>query len=72
MNIDSHSEAGCRFGTWAREVRGVSDMPDLWEELKRAPEILAAVQQEEASNAPFTVAAASAPRRGAVRLAFAR
>jgi len=47
-------------------------MPDLWEELKRAPEILAAVQQEEASNAPFTVAAASAPRRGAVRLAFAR
>jgi hypothetical protein len=43
-----------KLGYWADEVKYVNDTPDFWEELKRAPEILAAVQQPDASNAPFT------------------
>jgi hypothetical protein len=43
-----------QFGQWADEVRYIADTPDLWEELKRAPEILAATQAADASNAPFT------------------
>jgi hypothetical protein len=39
---------------WAQEVQYVADTPDFWKELKPAPEILAAVQQGEASNEPFT------------------
>jgi hypothetical protein len=39
---------------WALEVKYESDMPDLWEELKRAPEILAAAQQGEIGNTSFT------------------
>jgi hypothetical protein len=39
---------------WAREVEYVSKTPDFWEELRRPPEILAAVQRGEVSNAPFT------------------
>jgi hypothetical protein len=37
---------------WAEEVRYVNDTPDLWEELKRAPQILAAVEAAD-SNAHF-------------------
>jgi hypothetical protein len=32
----------------------VNGTPDLWEELKRTPEILASVEQGDTSNAPFT------------------
>jgi hypothetical protein len=41
---------------WTDEVKYVVGMPDLWEELKRAPEMLAAVQQGEIGSAPFTPA----------------
>jgi hypothetical protein len=43
-----------QLGYWAEEAEYVNDTPDFWEELKRAPEILAAAQSAGASNAPFT------------------
>jgi uncharacterized membrane protein YraQ (UPF0718 family) len=39
---------------WAATVKTINDMPDLWAELKRTPQILASIQQGEASNEPFT------------------
>jgi hypothetical protein len=39
---------------WADQVRYVAQTPDLWEELRRAPKILAAAQQGESGNTPFT------------------
>jgi hypothetical protein len=39
---------------WAKEVRYEIDTPDLWAEVRRVPEILAAVQDTRATNAPFT------------------
>jgi len=44
------------FANWADESRYVAETADFWAELKRAPEILAAAQAAEASNAPFTPA----------------
>lgn len=41
---------------WAKEVRYETDTPDLWVELQRVPEILTAVQDAHAINAPFTTA----------------
>ena len=42
------------LGYWAEEVRYVNDRPDLWEELKRTPDVMAKAQSADASNAPFT------------------
>ena len=39
---------------WADEVQYVADVPDFWVELRQVPEILAAAQAPDASNAPFT------------------
>jgi hypothetical protein len=39
---------------WAAEIRYVTETTDLWAELKRVPEILAAAQAAEVSNQPFT------------------
>jgi len=50
------SELRAQFGSWADEIREVSETPDLWAELKHAPKILTAVQQREISNALFTPA----------------
>ena len=43
-----------QLGYWAQEVQYVNETPDLWAELKRTPQILAAVEQWESSNEPFT------------------
>jgi hypothetical protein len=43
-----------RLGHWADEVHYVNDTPDLWEELKRAPKILGAVEQGQIGDALFT------------------
>lgn len=43
-----------QLGYWAGEVAYVAENPDLWEELQQVPEILAAAQSDDASNAPFT------------------
>jgi len=40
---------------WAEEVQYVADVPDFWVELRQVPEILAAAQAPDASNAPFTL-----------------
>jgi hypothetical protein len=42
------------LGTWADEVRYEMNAPDLWAELRQVPEVLAASQTTDASNAPFT------------------
>jgi hypothetical protein len=42
------------LATWADEVKYEIDTPDLWAELKRVPQVLAASQATDASNAPFT------------------
>ena len=39
---------------WAGEVKYVAAVPDLWEGLQRAPEILAAVHRPEIRSSPFT------------------
>lgn len=39
---------------WAEEARYVCETPDFWAELRQVPEILAAAQAADASNAPFT------------------
>jgi hypothetical protein len=38
---------------WAGEVHYVTETPDFWAELQQVPEILAAAQSDDASNAPF-------------------
>jgi hypothetical protein len=43
-----------RLARWADEVRYEVDTADLWAELKRVPQLLAASQTPDASNAPFT------------------
>ena len=43
-----------QLGHWAEEVRYVAETPDFWTELQQVPEILAASQAADASNAPFT------------------
>jgi hypothetical protein len=48
------AELMARLGTWAAEVRYEMDTPDLWAELRRVPQVLAASQTPDASNAPFT------------------
>jgi hypothetical protein len=42
------------LGPWLTEVEYEASTPDLWAELQRVPEILAAAQSDDASNAPFT------------------
>lgn len=42
------------LATWADEVRYEMNTPDLWAELKRVPQVLAASQTTDASNAPFS------------------
>jgi hypothetical protein len=57
-----NSETSCKnwddvleqLGHWAEEVRYVAETPDFWTELQQVPEILAASQAADASNAPFT------------------
>jgi hypothetical protein len=44
------------LGRWADEVNYETNTPDLWAELKRVPEVMAAAQSPEASNASFTPA----------------
>jgi N-6 DNA Methylase len=44
-----------QVGYWAEEVQYVTDVPDLWSELRQVPELLTAAQDADASNAPFTV-----------------
>jgi hypothetical protein len=39
---------------WADEVRYVTDTPDFWAEMRQVPEVMAASQVADASNAPFT------------------
>lgn len=61
---DGPNHVGLRAGTWdelldqltewALEARYVTETADFWEELRRAPEILAAAQSADASNEPFT------------------
>ncbi len=41
---------------WAEEVKYEMEHPDLWTELERVPEILAAAQGQDAGNTPFTPA----------------
>ena len=48
------AELMARLGTWANEVRFEMDTPDLWAELRQVPQVLAASQTPDASNAPFT------------------
>jgi hypothetical protein len=40
--------------TWARDVRYEIATPDLWVALREVPQVVAAVQAADASNAPFT------------------
>jgi hypothetical protein len=42
------------LATWADEVRYEMDTPDLWAELRQVPQVLAASQATDASNAPFS------------------
>lgn len=42
------------LGKWGTEVQYVTESPDLWAELQQVPEMLAASQLADASNAPFT------------------
>jgi hypothetical protein len=51
---DNWADVLHQVGNWAGEVRDISNMPDLWAQLKRTPQILASVEQADASNAPFT------------------
>ena len=44
------------FDNWVDEILYLTETPDFWAELQRAPEILAAAQAAEGSNAPFTPA----------------
>jgi hypothetical protein len=39
---------------WADEIRVVVETPDLWEELRSAPDVLTAAQQGEIGDTPFT------------------
>jgi hypothetical protein len=39
---------------WVAEIEYNLTTPDLWEELKQVPEIVAAAQAEDASDAPFS------------------
>ena len=41
---------------WAKEVEYERDTPDLWAELRRQPEVLAAIGDGGSSNAPFSSA----------------
>jgi hypothetical protein len=43
-----------RLGIWADEVKYEMDTADPWAELRRVPQLLAASQTPDASNAPFT------------------
>ena len=42
------------IAAWAGELGYEIDTPDLWAELQQVPEILAAAQSAEGTNAPFT------------------
>jgi hypothetical protein len=48
------AELMARLRAWLDEVRYETDTPDLWAELRRVPQVLAASQAADASNAPFT------------------
>jgi hypothetical protein len=50
----SWAELLVTLAAWAAEVRCEMDTPDLWAELTRVPQVLAASQATDASNAPFT------------------
>lgn len=39
---------------WAEEARVTFDTPDLWAEMRRSRELIAATQRADFSNAPFT------------------
>jgi len=60
-DADQGIQPECKWGeifsiiaTWAREVRYETDTQGLWAELQEVPDVLAAAQAAEASNAPFT------------------
>jgi hypothetical protein len=42
------------LGTWANEVKEVTEAPDYWKEMKRNREFVADVNSEGAGNTPFT------------------
>lgn len=50
------TDVNFQLGVWAAEVCYVTNTPDLWKELKRAPKVFALVQRDETGNSAFTKA----------------
>lgn len=40
--------------TWAQEIKKVTDMSDLWAEMRRSRELISEIQRADSGNTPFT------------------